>query len=66
MSNDLADLYRERAELAEKESVCEDAKKYAWHGGFWWRLFDWLQRRLAEERKAINLELAELTGGKDE
>jgi hypothetical protein len=65
MGNDLAELYKERAELAEMESECEEAKKYARHGGFWWRIFNWLQRGLAKEREAINIEIAELTGGKD-
>jgi hypothetical protein len=72
MSDDLADLYKERAEYADLESDCQDAKKYVWHGDFLWlfdwieraaaktRLFDWIERAAAKTRLQINQEITEL------
>jgi len=60
MSDDLADLYKERAEYADLESDCQDAKKYVWHGDFLWRLFDWIERAAAKTRLRINQEITEL------
>jgi hypothetical protein len=31
MSDDLQNLYRERAQLVEIENEAQDAKKYVWH-----------------------------------
>jgi hypothetical protein len=60
MSDELNDLYKERAEYADMESDCQDAKKYMRYGGFWWRLFDWLERFAADGRREVNEDIAEL------
>lgn len=64
------DLYRDRAEYADIESDCADAKKYTRVGGIFWRLFSWIERRAREERQMVQREIDELsptpTGGTNE
>ena len=62
MSDELNELYRERAEYADMESSCQDAKKYTRYGGLWWRLFDWLERVAANGRREVNEDIAEIKG----
>jgi hypothetical protein len=66
MNDELNELYKERAEYADMESSCQDAKKYTRHGGLWWRLFDLLERFAVASRQQVNEDIAEVKGERHE
>lgn len=61
MSDDLQDLYRQRAELVDLESDCDDAMKYARRGGVFYRCFGWIKRVCEADRRQVQTEIDELT-----
>jgi hypothetical protein len=56
----LQDLHEERDELAAIESEASDAMKYTRVGGFWWRVFQWFERRARADRREVEDELRSL------
>ena len=60
MSN-LDDLYRERAELVDLESDCDDAMKYVKRGGVFCLIFRWIKRSCEADRQQVQAEIDELT-----
>lgn len=63
MSDDLRDLYQERAEYADMESSLQDMKKFVRHSGMMWRLADWFQRYAVRCRQSVQEEINDLTRG---
>ena len=53
----LRELYKERAEYADIESDCIDAKKYTVVGGWGWRLFSWIERKATSYRRDVQSEI---------
>jgi hypothetical protein len=60
MSDELQELYQERAKYADTESTFQDIKKFVWHGGILWRLADWFEQGAAESRREVDEEIREL------
>jgi hypothetical protein len=65
VSDELQELYRERAEYADMESTFQDIKKFVWHGGILWRLANWFEQSIAESRREVDEEIKELMRARD-
>lgn len=46
-------MSKEKAEYAELESECQDLKKFVPYNGFFWKLFDWVERKAAKWRQEL-------------
>ena len=60
--SDLQGLYRERAELAELESDCDEVIKHTWRDGLFYRFFSWVKRQAKKSRAEVQADIDELKG----
>lgn len=66
MGDNLTDLYRERAEYADLESDCQQAKKFVRYGGFLWRWFNWIENVASRDRQDVDDEIRAIREARDD